>query len=83
VTLMLLILGALVFYRLAVLCWWICAWLAIQPLRLALFVAGAMFAPRREASPPVLPSNVVAVHSSKLPRPPTWVENFPPTNHGD
>jgi hypothetical protein len=59
VTLILFILGlALAFAGLRVL-FWICAWLAIQPLRATLWILGAMSTPRREASPPALPSNVI------------------------
>jgi hypothetical protein len=50
-------LGALVLYRLAVLLFWVCCWLAIQPLRLLLWAFAAVTA--RESVAPKLPTNVI------------------------
>jgi hypothetical protein len=43
--LILAVIGLIVAYRLAVLLFWCAAYLAIQPVRLALYLLGATFAP--------------------------------------
>ena len=63
-TIVLWIIGLIVLYRFLVMIFWTCAWLAcqvlllaLQPVRFALYVCGAIFAPRA-ASPPVA-ANVI------------------------
>ena len=55
-TLILVVIGLMVLYRFLVMCFWCVAWLMIiQPLRLALYLCGAIFAP--PVAP--VPTNVI------------------------